>query len=174
MTHSRNSDLKTRTLNKIQFLENQLVSLDHYLPETYEYIMRVLEVQKRTLAELEVEEHFTHIDQNESLINSHPRDTRPIGVQQENLIDLNILQDVLEETIGSYVLQNPENIYDEENEQVLRVLEFSRGLKNHHIVMAPDGFIRWLSPKFPSALLLEIHNALVGVEILDAPDGVFQ
>jgi hypothetical protein len=109
-----------------------------------------------------------------SLINSHLRDTRPIGVQQENLIDLNILQDVLEESIGSYVLQNPENIYDEENQQVLRVLEFSRGLKTHQIVMAPDGFIRWLSPKFPNALLLEIHNALVGLEILDAPDGVFQ
>ena len=65
MTPSSISDLKTRITSKIQFLENQLVSLDHYLPETYEYLMRELDVQKRTLAELEVEEHFTHIDQNE-------------------------------------------------------------------------------------------------------------
>jgi hypothetical protein len=65
MTPSSISDLKTRITSKIQFLENQLVSLDHYLPETYEYLMRELDVQKRTLAELKVKEHFTHIDQNE-------------------------------------------------------------------------------------------------------------
>jgi hypothetical protein len=105
-------------------------------------------------------------------IDLHPRDTRPQHDKHENLINLNIIQDVLEETIGSYVLQNPENIYDEEYDQILRVLEFSRGLKTHQILIAPDGFIRWLSPKFPSALLLEIHNALLGLVVLNEPDGV--
>jgi hypothetical protein len=105
-------------------------------------------------------------------IDLHPRDTRPQQDKHENLINLNIIQDVLEETIGSYVLQNPENIYDEEYDQILRFLEFSRGLKTHQILIAPDGYIRWLSPKFPSALLLEIHNALLGLEVLNEPDGV--
>ena len=54
---------KQRTVAKIQFLENQLVSLDHYLPETYEYLMRELDLQKRILAELEVEDAFASIDQ---------------------------------------------------------------------------------------------------------------
>jgi hypothetical protein len=102
----------------------------------------------------------------------HQRDTRSRIDQEDNLIHLNIIQDVLEESIGSYAIQNPENIYDEEYEQVIRLLEFSRGLKTHQIVLAPDGFIRWLSPKFPSALLLEIHNALLGLEVLQEPDGV--
>ena len=61
---SRDSTLKTRTLTKIQFLEDQLVSLDHYLPETYEYLMRELDLQKLTLAQLDVQEHFTQIDDN--------------------------------------------------------------------------------------------------------------
>ena len=65
MMLSRNNDLKTRTLNKIRFLEDQLLSLDHYLPETYEYLMRELDLQKLTLAELEVQEHFNQIDENE-------------------------------------------------------------------------------------------------------------
>ena len=102
----------------------------------------------------------------------HPRDTRPPQDQEDNLICLNIIQDVLEESIGCLALQNSENIYDEENQQVLRFFEFSRGLKTHQIVLAPDGFIRWLSPKLPSALLLEIHNALLGLEVLQEPDGV--
>jgi len=64
MTPSSDRNLKTRTQSKIQFLEDRLVALDHYLPETYEYLMRELDHQKLTLAELEVEDHFTQIDEN--------------------------------------------------------------------------------------------------------------
>jgi len=32
---------KEQVQSKIRFLEDQLVSLDHYLPETYEYLMAV-------------------------------------------------------------------------------------------------------------------------------------
>jgi Ni,Fe-hydrogenase III large subunit len=105
-----------------------------------------------------------------NMLENHPRDTRSPDEKEENIIDLNILQDVLEESIGSYAIKNPQNIYDEEFEQILRFLEFSRGLKNHQVVIAPDGIIRFLSPKFPSKLLLEIHNALVGIVVFDAPE----
>ncbi len=47
---------------KIRFLEDQLVSLDHYLPETYDYLMRELDQQKYALAELEVQNEFNRID----------------------------------------------------------------------------------------------------------------
>ncbi len=104
------------------------------------------------------------------MLESHPKDTRSYDEKEENIIDLNILMDVLEESIGSYAIQNAQNIYDEEFKQILRLLEFSRGMKTHRIVLAPDGTIRFLSPKFPSALLLEIHNALVGIVVFDAPE----
>ena len=65
MKTSSDKDLKTKTHNKIRFLEDHLTSLDHYFPETYEYLMRELDLQKRTLTELEVQEHFTHIDEHE-------------------------------------------------------------------------------------------------------------
>ncbi|WP_254929783.1 hypothetical protein [Cyanobium sp. BA20m-14] len=38
------------------------MSLDHYLPETYDYLMRELDIQKRILVELEVQETFAAID----------------------------------------------------------------------------------------------------------------
>jgi len=67
MSTSDDKDLKQRTLNKIRFIEDQLVSLDHYLPETYDYLMRQLDLQKLTLAELEIQEHFNQIDENNEL-----------------------------------------------------------------------------------------------------------
>ena len=54
---------KDQVISKIRFLEDQLVSLDHYLPKTYDYPMRELDIQKRILAELEVQETFAAIDQ---------------------------------------------------------------------------------------------------------------
>ena len=53
---------KDKVLTKIQFLEEQLVSLDHYLPETYEFLLQGLDQQKRILAELDVTEAFESID----------------------------------------------------------------------------------------------------------------
>jgi hypothetical protein len=53
---------KNKIQLKIRFLEDQLVSLDHYLPETYEYLMRELDQQKYALAELEVREKFSQIE----------------------------------------------------------------------------------------------------------------
>ena len=47
---------------KINYLEEQLVSLNHFLPETYEYLMAELDAQRRLLAEIEVCETFQQID----------------------------------------------------------------------------------------------------------------
>lgn len=59
---------KSRIQQKIRFLEDQLVALDHYLPETYEYLAQELDIQRRLLAELEVSETFREIDRDPSLI----------------------------------------------------------------------------------------------------------
>lgn len=56
---------KEKTLAKIKFLEARLVSLDFYLPDTYQFLLEELDIQRCILAELEVEEHFTQIDDNE-------------------------------------------------------------------------------------------------------------
>jgi hypothetical protein len=91
----------------------------------------------------------------------HPKDTRPHSDKQDDLIHLYAIQKILEEEIGSYAIHNPENIFDEDYQEILRELELSRGLSIHKIVIAPDGFIRWMSGKFPSSLLQDIHNALL-------------
>ena len=104
-----------------------------------------------------------------NILEYHPKDTRYSNEEEDNIIDLNILQDILEESIGSYAIQNPK-FHDEDYKQILRLLEFSRGLKNHKIVLAPDGFIRWISAKIPVSLMQEIHNPLMEIVVFDAPE----
>ena len=103
-----------------------------------------------------------------SILECDPKDTRSSNEKKDIIIDLNILQDILEESIGSYAIQNAQNIYDEDFEQILGQLEFSRGLKNHKIVLAPDGFIRWISAEIPVSLMQEIHNPLMENIVFDA------
>jgi hypothetical protein len=53
---------KSRHQQKIRFLEEQLASLDHYLPETYDYLMQELDLQRCLLVELEIKDAFALID----------------------------------------------------------------------------------------------------------------
>ena len=55
---------KSKIQQKIRFLEEQLISLDHYLPETYDYLMQELDIQRRLLVELEVLETYSEIDRS--------------------------------------------------------------------------------------------------------------
>jgi hypothetical protein len=56
--------IKSRVQLKIRFPEDQLMSLEHYLPETYDYLMQELDLQRRQLVELEVTETFDEIDRD--------------------------------------------------------------------------------------------------------------
>ena len=52
---------KEQVLAKIEFLERQLCELNHYLPDTVDYLLKELDQQQRILAELEVNDRFAVI-----------------------------------------------------------------------------------------------------------------
>ena len=43
---------------RISFLEKQLNSLDHYLPETYEFLMSELDLQQRELMDHKIQDFY--------------------------------------------------------------------------------------------------------------------
>jgi hypothetical protein len=43
---------------RIVFLQEQLDSLEHYLPETYQYLMEEMDVQQRCLMELKIQSYY--------------------------------------------------------------------------------------------------------------------
>jgi hypothetical protein len=53
---------KQRVLEKLRFIEDRLESLNSFLPETYEYLIKELDQQNRLLAEIEIKECFAGID----------------------------------------------------------------------------------------------------------------
>ena len=57
-----------RLESKITFLQQQLDSLDLYLPETYQYLMEQMDSQQVLLKQLEVQEHFAVIDSSEVVL----------------------------------------------------------------------------------------------------------
>jgi uncharacterized coiled-coil protein SlyX len=54
--------------SKIAFLQQQLDSLDHYLPETYQFLMEQMDSQQVLLKRLEVHDHFAAIDSSEVVL----------------------------------------------------------------------------------------------------------
>ena len=44
--------------SKIIFLQQQLDSLEHYLPETYQYLMEEMDVQQRNLMEIKIQTYY--------------------------------------------------------------------------------------------------------------------
>jgi len=47
-----------RIQERITFLEKQLDSLDHYLPETYHFLMAELDLQQRELMEHKIQDFY--------------------------------------------------------------------------------------------------------------------
>jgi hypothetical protein len=45
----------------INFIQQQLVSLEHYLPETYQYLMEEMDSQQRNLIELKVNDFYQNL-----------------------------------------------------------------------------------------------------------------
>jgi len=74
---------------------------------------------------------------------------------------LDILQEQLEEVISNYALDQVEDLNDEEYEQIVRTMYFSRGNKEHWVVMTPYGQIRSSSKSTPKDLIVQIGNAAI-------------
>jgi hypothetical protein len=74
---------------------------------------------------------------------------------------LDILQEQLEEVISNYALDQVEDLNDEEYDQIVRTMYFSRGNKEHWVVMTPYGQIRSSSKSTPKDLIVQTGNAAI-------------
>ena len=78
---------------------------------------------------------------------------------------LDHFQYMLEKEIYNYALDEVEDCYDEENDQILRGLKWSRGDKDYWMVISPLGQIKWIEKKTPKELLIQIHNVAMDIMI---------
>jgi len=47
---------------RVDFLQSQIQSLDHYLPETYQLLMRELDIQQRNLMAIKIKTFYSSQD----------------------------------------------------------------------------------------------------------------
>ncbi len=50
-----------KLLDSIAFIQDQLDTLDRYLPETYQLLMEELDKQHRQLMEIKIQDFYSHI-----------------------------------------------------------------------------------------------------------------
>jgi hypothetical protein len=81
--------------------------------------------------------------------------------QRINEEALSHLESILERNISNYALDDTEDLYDEDNNFVVRVLKWSRGDKEWNVVITPFSQIRTASKNIPRDLLMQIFNVLV-------------
>ena len=56
---------------RIAFLQEQLDSLEHYLPETYQYLMNEMDAQQRVLMELKIQSYYQQQSNEQQNQNPH-------------------------------------------------------------------------------------------------------
>ena len=74
----------------IKFIQQQLDSLEHYLPETYQYLMEEMDSQQRNLIELKIKDFYKNLsleqqNHNPDLLNqtiSHSSSIDPYEVNK--------------------------------------------------------------------------------------------
>ena len=80
----------------------------------------------------------------------------------ENLKSLDALQAMLENCISCYAIEEEETLFDEEENELVRVLWFERGMDKHSVVISPDGFIKATDEETPVDLLMSVCNLILG------------
>ena len=67
---------------RITFLQEQLDSLDHYLPETYQFLLAEMDHQQRDLMELKIQDFYKDITNEHQ--NQNPDTGNPDQDQKSN------------------------------------------------------------------------------------------
>lgn len=67
----------------------------------------------------------------------------------------------LDEYITSHVIESIEDLYYEEENQMVRCIEWNHGIRNYKLVINPQGQIIWHDKGFPRNLAIDISNSVI-------------
>ena len=74
---------------------------------------------------------------------------------------LDQLQTILEADISNYELREYEDLYDEDNDGIIRSFTFNRGVKDYILILTPDGTMKWVGKRTPRDLIVGIANSII-------------
>jgi hypothetical protein len=74
---------------------------------------------------------------------------------------LDQLQTILEADISNYELREHEDLYDENNDRIIRSFTFNRGIKDYTLILSSDGTMKWVGTRTPKDLIVGIANSII-------------
>ena len=88
-------------------------------------------------------------------------DTRSLKEKEHDRDSLNAIESTLEELTANYSIEDSEDLFDTECNEIVRKFVLSQGTRDYSFVICPNGFIRMMQGGCPVELLLDIHNSLM-------------
>ena len=86
--------------------------------------------------------------------------------EKDQTLILDLLERIIENEISDWAIDKTETLWDDDEDELLRVFHFSKGLTEHFIVIDAEGRLTAVSSECDLVLLTTISNILIDIQII--------
>lgn len=76
------------------------------------------------------------------------------------LVILDKYQEAIEDAVSYAVITSSEDLYHEDEDEIIRAIFISRGENTYHMTFGVDGWIYSSDRNIPRQLLIDVHNVI--------------
>lgn len=86
--------------------------------------------------------------------------------EKDQTLILDLLERIIENEISDWAIDKTETLWDDDEDELLRVFHFSKGLTEDFIVIDAEGRLSAVSGDCDLVLLTTISNILIDIQII--------
>jgi hypothetical protein len=86
--------------------------------------------------------------------------------EKDQTLILDLLERILENEVTDWAIDKTETLWDDEDDELVRVFHFSKGLTDHFVVIDAEGRLSAVSGECDLVLLTTISNILIDIQII--------
>ena len=86
--------------------------------------------------------------------------------EKDQTLILDLLERILENEVTDWAIDKTETLWDDDDDGLVRVFHFSKGLTDHFIVIDAEGRLSAVSAECDLVLLTTISNILIDIQII--------
>ena len=86
--------------------------------------------------------------------------------EKDQTLILDLLERILENEVTDWAIDKTETLWDDEDDELVRVFHFSKGLTDPFVVIDAEGRLSAVSGECDLVLLTTISNILIDIQII--------
>ena len=86
--------------------------------------------------------------------------------EKDQTLILDLLERIIENEVSDWAIDKTETLWDDDEDELLRVFHFSKGLTEDFIVIDAEGRLSAVSGECDLVLLTTISNILIDIQII--------